>query len=163
MLGTAPVADDDGARADKVYQFLASGVADAIGDADKLIELVYKVKSQYRQNGMFLMNSLTTSKVRTMKDGDGRFLWVDGLAVGQPATLLGYGVAAGEAMPDVAANSTPIAFGDFEKAYTMVERHDFRITPDEITKPGFKKWHIRQRLGGAPTNDDAVKFLKCAA
>jgi HK97 family phage major capsid protein len=66
-------------------------------------------------------------------------------------------------MPDVAANSTPIAFGNFEKAYTMVERHDFRITPDEITKPGFKKWHIRQRLGGAPTNDDAVKFLKCAA
>lgn len=163
FLGSAPVADADGARADKVFQFLASGNAGTIGDADKLIELVYLTKAQYRANGRFLMNSLTTSKVRTMKDGDGRFLWADGLAVGQPATLLGYGVATAEAMPGIAANATPIAFGDFKKAYTMVERHDLRVTRDEITKPGFVKWHIRQRLGGAPTNDDAVKFLKVAA
>ncbi|WP_420567847.1 phage major capsid protein [Thalassovita sp.] len=163
MLGTAPVATADGARADKVFQFLASGNAGTIGDADKLVELVYLTKAQYRANGRFLMNSLTTSKVRTMKDGDGRFLWADGLAVGQPATLLGYAVSTAEAMPGIAANATPIAFGDFRKAYTLVERHDLRVTRDEITKPGFVKWHIRQRLGGAPTNDDAVKFLKVAA
>lgn len=163
LLGTPPVADDDGARADKVFQFLASGNAGTIGGADKLVELVYLTKAQYRANGRFVMNSLTTSKVRTMQDGDGRFLWVDGLAVGQPATLLGYAVSTAEAMPGIAANATPIAFGDFRKAYTLVERHDLRVTRDEITKPGFVKWHIRQRLGGAPTNDDAVKFLKVAA
>lgn len=163
MLGNAPVADADGSRADMVYQFLASGVADQIGTADKLIELVYLLKAQYRMNASWVMNSLSTSKVRVMKDGNGRFLWTDSLVVGQPAQLLGYPVAAAEAMPDIAANSTPIGFGDFEKGYTLVERHDLRITPDEITKPGFKKWHIRQRLGGTPTNDDAIKFLKCAA
>lgn len=163
LLGTAPVAAADGARADKLFQFLASGDAATIGVADKLVELVYLTKAQYRANGRFLMNSLTTSKVRTMKDGDGRFLWADGLAVGQPATLLGYAVSTVEAMPGIAANATPIAFGDFRKAYTLVERHDLRVTRDEITKPGFVKWHIRQRLGGAPTNDDAVKFLKVAA
>ena len=163
MLGAAPVATADGARADKVFQFLASGNAGTIGAADKLVELIYLTKAQYRANGRFLMNSLTTSKVRTMKDGDGRFLWADGLAVGQPATLLGYAVSTAEAMPGIAANATPIAFGDFRKAYTLVERHDLRVTRDEITKPGFVKWHIRQRLGGAPTNDDAVKFLKVAA
>lgn len=163
MLHTPPVADADGARADKIYQFLASASAATIGDPEKLIELIYLVKSQYRMNGKFLMNSLTTSKVRTMTDANGRFLWADGLAVGQPATLLGYGVSAVEAMPDIAANSTPIAFGDFKKAYTLVERHDLRITRDEVTKPGFVKWHMRRRMGGAPTNDDSVKFLKCAA
>lgn len=163
LLGAAPVAAADGVRADKVFQFLASGNAGTIGDADKLVELVYLTKAQYRANGRFLMNSLTTSKVRTMRDGDGRFLWADGLAVGQPATLLGYAVSTAEAMPGIAANSTPIAFGDFRMAYTLVERHDLRVTRDEITKPGFVKWHIRQRLGGAPTNDDAVKFLKVAA
>ena len=163
LLNTAPVADKDGERADKVFQFHASGNAATIGDAEKLIELVYLLKSQYRANGRFLMNSLSTSKVRTLKDDNGRFLWADGLAVGQPATLLGYSVAAVEAMPDIAANSTPIGFGDFMKAYTLVERHELRITRDDVTKPGFVKWHIRQRLGGAPTNDDAVKFLKIAA
>ena len=162
LLGTAPVADADGARADKVFQFLASGDAATIGVADKLVDLVYLTKAKYRANGRFLMNSLTTSKVRVMKDGNGRFLWADGLAVGQPATLLGYAVSTAEAMPDIAANATPIAFGDFRSAYTLVERHDLRVTRDEVTKPGFVKWHIRQRLGGAPTNDDAVKFLKVA-
>ncbi len=163
LLGTAPVADADGDRADRVFQFLKSGKAATIGDAEKLIELVYLTKSRYRANGRFLMNSLTTSKVRTMKDGEDRFLWADGLAVGQPATLLGYAVSTAEAMPGIAANATPIAFGDFRMAYTLVERHDLRVTRDDITKPGFVKWHIRQRLGGAPTNDDAVKFLKVAA
>ena len=73
--------------------------------------------------------------MRTLKDDNGRFLWADGLAVGQPATLLGYPVAAVEAMPDIAANSTPIGFGDFMKAYTLVERHELRITRDDVTKP----------------------------
>jgi len=163
LLGTAPVAAADGTRTDKVFQFLASGNAKTIGDADKLVELVYLTKAQYRANGRFLMNSLTTSRVRTLKDGEDRFLWADGLAMGQPATLLGYPVATAEAMPGIAANATPIAFGDFRRAYTLVERHDLRVTRDEVTKPGFVKWHIRQRLGGAPTNDDAVKFLKVAA
>ncbi len=163
LLGTAPVAGADGARTDKVFQFLASGSAGTVGVADKLVELVYLTKTQYRSNGRFLMNSLTMSKVRTMKDKEGRFLWADGLAMGQPATLLGYAVSTAEAMPKIAANSTPICFGDFRMAYTLVERHDLRVTRDGITKPGFVKWHIRQRLGGAPTNDDAVKFLKVAA
>jgi len=163
MLATAPVADADGARADKVYQYLASGTADTLGVPDNLIELIYLVKAQYRANARFAMNSLTTGKVRVMQDTNGRFLWADGLAVGEPARLLGYPVAPVEAMPDIAANSTPIGFGDFKEAYTMVERHELRITPDEITKPGFKKWHIRTRKGGAPTNDDAVKFIKAAA
>ncbi len=162
MLNTPPVATADGARTDKVYQFLASGSAATIGDADKLVELIYLTKAQYRTNGRFLMNSMTTSKVRTMKDLDGRFLWTDSLAAGEPARLLGYPVSAVESMPDIAANSTPIAFGDFRRAYTLVERHGLRITRDELTEPGFVKWHIRQRLGGAPTNDDAVKFLKVA-
>lgn len=163
LLGRAPVAAADGKRADKLFEFLPSGDAKTLADPDRLVELVYLTKAQYRAAGRFVMNSLTTSRVRTMKDKEGRFLWADGLAVGQPATLLGYPALTAEAMPDIAASSTPIGFGDFRRAYTLVERHDLRVTRDDITKPGFVKWHIRQRLGGAPTNDDAVKFLKIAA
>lgn len=63
----------------------------------------------------------------------------------------------------MAANSLPLAFGDFKEGYTLVKRHDLRLTKDEITKPGYKRWHMRRRVAGAPTNDDAIKFLKVAA
>ena len=162
MLATPPVADEDGARADMVFQFLASRVADGIGDGTELVNLVYKLKRKYRRNATWLMNDLTAAKVRVLKDAQGRFLWADGLAVGQPDRLLGYGVGAVDAMPDVAANSTPIGFGDWKKSYTAIEVHGTRITKDEITEPGMVKWHIRRRMGGKTTNDDAAKFLKCA-
>lgn len=163
MLATAPVADADGVRADQVFQYLASGTADTIGTADTLMELVYLLKRRYRRRASWIMNDMTTVKVRTMKDGNGQFLWAQGLQVGQPDRLLGYPVHAVDAMPDIAANSTPIGFGEWNRAYTFVERHGTRITKDEITKPGFVKWHIRRRAGGMVTNDDSAKFVKAAA
>ena len=41
---------------------------------------------------------------------------------GQPATLLGYPVIEAEDMPDVAANSLSIAFGNFKAGYMIAER-----------------------------------------
>lgn len=162
MLATPPVADEDGARADMVFQYLASGAADSIGTGDELVKLVYQLKRKYRRNASWMMNDLTASAVRVLKDANGRFLWADGLVPGQPDRLLGYGVNAVDALPDIAANATPIGFGDWMKAYTVIELHGTRITKDEITEPGMVKWHIRRRLGGKTTNDDAGKWLKCA-
>lgn len=162
MLATAPVSAVDGVRADKVFQYVASGQAANIGGPDQLMRLVYTLKRRYRRNASWIMNDLTTVQVRTMKDGDGRFLWADGLQAGQPDRLLGYNVNMVDAMPDIAANSTPIGFGDWKRAYTHVTRHGLRVLRESVTKPGFVRWHIRQREGGMPTNDDAAKFLKAA-
>ncbi len=93
----------------------------AVGDfsperpADALIDLVYALGAQYRANATFVMNSKTAGAVRKLKDADGRFLWSDGLAAGQPARLLGYPVLIAEDMPDIAADATAIAFGDFAR------------------------------------------------
>jgi len=164
MLGTAPLVTADGARTDGIYQYLPTGAAGDFGaDAHKnIIDLIYAPKAMYRANASFLMNSLTTAKVRVLKDGNGRPLWTDNQQAGQPPLLEGYAVNAVESMPDFAANAHPIAFGDYKRGYTLVNRHGLRVTKDEITKPGFVKWHIRKRLDGAPTNDDAIKFLKVA-
>lgn len=164
LFGTAPVATADGARADKVLQYLPTGVAgdfSADGHAD-IINLIYAVKARYRARASFCMNSLSTAKVRILKDGNGRPLWHDNQIVGQPPTLEGYAVNAAESMPDFAADALPIMFGDYRSAYTLVERHLLRVTKDEITKPGYVRWHIRRRTGGAVTNDDAVKVLKAS-
>jgi HK97 family phage major capsid protein len=64
----------------------------------------------------------------------------------------------------VATNAHPIAFGDFSRAYLLVDRVGLRITVDaNITTPGRIKYFIRRREGGIVLNNDAIKFLKAAA
>ncbi|TMV43539.1 phage major capsid protein, partial [Thioclava sp. BHET1] len=86
--------------------------------SDAIVDLVYALAADYRANGAFVMNSKTAGAVRKMKDADGRFLWSDGLAAGEPARLMGYPVLLAEDMPDIASGSYAVAFGDFRAGYT---------------------------------------------
>ena len=109
--------------------FILSGGAGAFAasnPADKLIDLVYALKSQFRPNARFLMNRRTVSSVRKLKDGDGNYLWRPG-AAGESASLLGYPVTEIEDMPDIVANAFSIAFGDFRRGYLMVDRQGARV------------------------------------
>jgi HK97 family phage major capsid protein len=167
MLNTAPVATADFAsplRAAAAYQYLASlstsspPVAEIVPDA--LIDLTYLLNSKYRAGASWTMNSTTAGKVRKMKDANGRYLWTDALAAGQPNMLLGYPVSLWEDMPDVGTNQYPIGFGDFQRGYELIDRSETVITLDPYTTPGFTKFYIRKRVYGHVSNNDAVKFLK---
>ncbi|MEO0810349.1 MAG: phage major capsid protein, partial [Pseudomonadota bacterium] len=99
---------------------LNTGVANGMPTgnlSDVLIDLIYAVKSGYRANAHFVMNRATQAVVRKLKDAEGNYLWQPGLAPGQPPTLLGFAVAESEDMPDIAAGSQAIAFGDFQRGY----------------------------------------------
>ena len=82
-----------------------SGDFAATNPADAIVDLVYALGARYRANATFMMNSKTAGAVRKMKDADGRFLWSDGLAAGEPARLMGYPVLIAEDMPDIAVDS----------------------------------------------------------
>lgn len=56
-----------------------------------------------------------------------------------------------------------MAFGDFRRAYVLVDRVGLRITRDNVTKVGHIRFYVRRREGGIVLNNDAVKFLKCSA
>ncbi len=72
--------------------YIPTGTDGSFTGPDEIVDLVYALGAQYRANASFVMNSKTAGAVRKMKDGDGRFLWSDGLAAGEPARLLGYRV-----------------------------------------------------------------------
>ncbi|AWB50353.1 phage major capsid protein [Gemmobacter aquarius] len=130
--------------------------------ADCIITLVYALGAEYRANGTFVMNSKTAGAVRKMKDADGRFLWSDGLAAGEPARLMGYGVLICEDMPDIAANAYAIAFGDFSAGYTIAERPDLRILRDPFSAKPHVLFYASKRVGGDVTDFAAIKLLKIA-
>jgi HK97 family phage major capsid protein len=130
--------------------------------ADCIISLVYALSADYRANAAFVMNSKTAGAVRKMKDADGRFLWSDGLAAGEPARLMGYPVLIAEDMPDIAANAYAIAFGDFKAGYTIAERPDLRILRDPFSAKPHVLFYATKRVGGDITDYAAIKLLKIA-
>lgn len=130
--------------------------------ADAIVDLVYALGARYRANATFVMNSKTAGAVRKMKDADGRFLWSDGLAAGEPARLMGYPVLIAEDMPDIAAGAFAIAFGDFRAGYTVAERPDLRILRDPFSAKPHVLFYATKRIGGDVSDFAAIKLLKFA-
>jgi len=131
-----------------------------IGDGDAIVDLVYALGAEYRANGAFVMNSKTAGLIRKLKDADGRFLWSDGLAAGEPARLMGYPVLVAEDMPDAASNSYSVAFGDFSAGYTIAERPDLRVLGDPFSAKPHVLFYATKRVGGDVSDFAAIKLLK---
>ncbi len=153
----------DGSWAWGSLGYVATGVDGGfaiMNPADAIVDLVYALGAQYRANASFVMNSKTAGVVRKIKDGDGRFLWSDGLAAGEPARLMGYPVLIAEDMPDVASDATAIAFGDFAAGYTIAERPDLRILRDPFSAKPHVLFYATKRVGGDVSDFAAIKLLK---
>lgn len=145
--------------------YVPSGAAGAFptsNAADAIVNLVYALGAAYRAGAVFVMNSKTTGTVRKLKDGDGRFLWSDGLAAGEPARLLGYPVLIAEDMPDIAANAMAVAFGNFAAGYTIAERPDLRVLRDPFSAKPHVLFYATKRVGGAVSDFAAIKLLRFA-
>ncbi len=130
--------------------------------SDSIIDLVYALDAEYRANASFVMNSKTAGAVRKMKDADGRFLWSDGLAAGEPARLMGYPVLIAEDMPDIASGAYAVAFGDFHNGYTVAERPDMRVLRDPFSAKPHVLFYASKRVGGDVSDFAAIKLLKFA-
>ena len=142
----------------------ASGaLASAPDGGDALINALYGLKQQYRANATWFMNRATTKLVRKAKDTDGAYLWSPGIQAGQPATLLGYPVAAFEDMPDPAASSLSIAVGDMREAYQIVDRLGIRTLRDPYSAKPYVEFYTTKRVGGDVVNFEALKLIRLGA
>jgi HK97 family phage major capsid protein len=159
-------AQGDGSRPFGTLQVLTTGTSGAFPvnhPGDKLIDLVQTLRPPYRQGAAFVMNSATASVIRKFKTSTGGFLWQPSLVAGQPDTLLGYPVVEAEDMPDVAADSLSIAFGNFRAGYLIAERTETQILRDPYTNKPFVHFYATKRIGGQVANSEAIKLLKFSA
>ncbi len=146
--------------------FIKSGVNGAFASTnpgDKLIDLVYAVKSGYRANGTFVFNRATQAVIRKMKDGDGNYLWQPAAKAGDASLLMGYPVAESEDMPNMATDSYSVAFGDFRRGYLIVDRVGIRILRDPYSSKPYVLFYTTKRVGGGVQDFNALKLLKFAA
>ena len=137
-----------------------SGTLPASNPSDKLIDTIYALKAGYRQNASWVMNRKTQATLRKLKDADGNYLWQPPAAPGQKAMLMGFPVVEAEDMPDAAADATPIAFGDFQRGYLVVDRTGVRVLRDPYSSKPYVLFCTTKRVGGGIQDFDAIKLLK---
>lgn len=147
--------------------YVVSGVAAALTDsthngADALTDLVYSIKQGYRQNGRFLMNRKTQAAIRKLKSKtEELYLWQPSIQAGQPATILGYPVTDDDNMQDATSGGNfPVAFGDFQRGYLIVDRMGVRVLRDPFTNKPYVHFYTTKRVGGGVQNFEAIKLLK---
>jgi HK97 family phage major capsid protein len=141
-----------------------SGNATTIS-ADGLISLFYQgLKTAYAKNATWIMNRQTLGSVRKLKDGDGQYLWLPGIAGNVPNTILGAPYAEMPDMPNEGAGLYPIAVGDWQRAYRVVDRVLISVLRDPFTQSGSGQilFRARKRVGGAVTLGEAIAKLKCS-
>lgn len=140
-----------------------SGSAGAV-TADGLIDLQNSLFEVYQGSAKFLMARATFAALIKLKGTDVYFFNnpLD-KSVGTPFNLLGKPVVFASDMPAVAANSLSIAYGDFAKGYTIVDKAGTKIIRDPYTSKGSVIFHVEKRTGGGITDFDAIKIQKLAA
>ncbi|QMA17565.1 phage major capsid protein [Citrobacter sp. RHBSTW-00053] len=162
FLAYASTLDPDKTRAFGTLQHILSGAAAGV-TADAIIKLVYTLRKVHRNGAKFMMNNNSLFAIRILKDSEGNYLWRPGLELGQPSSLAGYGVAENEQMPDIAADAKAIAFGNFKRGYTIVDRIGTRILRDPYTKKPFVGFYTTKRTGGMLADSQAIKLLQIGA
>lgn len=164
---TYPVATTgDATRPFGTVQVVPSGAAGAFpaaNPADRLIDLMHSLRTPYRQGAVWVMNSNTIATIRKFKDSTGDFIWRSGLEPGAAPTLFGYPVVEVDAMPDIAANSLSIGFGQFRSAYVIAERGETAVLRDPYSNKPFVHFYATRRVGGALVNSEALKLMRFSA
>lgn len=143
-------------------EIIQSGAAAGV-TGDGILNLIYALPETFTGNAKFAMNRNTALAIRKLKDLDGNYLWQPSLQAGQPSTLGGYSIADIPDMPGVAANALAIAFGDFKRAYKILDRVGVRVLRDPYTKKPYVMFYTTKRVGGGLENPECMKFMRIGA
>jgi len=128
--------------------------------ADDVILLTGDLKVGY--NPMYIFNRQTLAFIRTLKSTDGQFLWLPGLNGPVANTINGFPYLIAQDMPAIATDAFPIAFGDFQKGYTIVDRTGMSVVRDEFTEKRRRiiEFTISRWNYGQVTLPEAITLLK---
>lgn len=135
--------------------------------ADNLITLVHNIKSDYGRNGTFVFNRSTLSAIRKLKDTAGQYVFQAGMTLqgGMVNTILGQPYVEATDMASIAQNAFPVAYGDFRRAYMIVDRVSLAVLRDPFTQAttGNVRYIARRRVGGQVVLPEAINKLKVTA
>lgn len=139
---------------------IMSGHATTIS-ADRLITFLYSITPFYRNKGVWMGNGTTLGILRTLKDGQGNYLWQPSYQAGQPETLLGRPFVEVIDAPDIAVGEVPLIYGDMA-GYRILDRLSLSVLVDPYTRATQKqtRFHMARRVGGRVIQPARFKKFK---
>ena len=134
---------------------------------DDLVELEHSLDPAYREGGRcaFMFADTTLKAIKKLKDGQGRPLWLPGIDVKEPASILGYRYVINQSVPAMAATAKSVLFGDFSK-YVIRDAMGitmYRFADSAFAQKGQVGFLAFMRSGGVLTDAQAVKFFQHGA
>lgn len=135
----------------------ASIVTETQGEitTDDIIKLFFSLESEYRKNGVFIINDDTALKLRMLKDKSGRYIWDENndTIFGRPVILSPY-------MPNAESGNKAVAFGDLSY-YWIIERQPLaiKVLLELFSREDATGYAGSERLDGKLIREDAVKLL----
>jgi HK97 family phage major capsid protein len=151
--------DEDGDRDFGTIQYRESSAVGSL-KADDIIDLEIDLKEKLLAGAVFLCKRSTLRTIRKLKDGSGNYLWQPSLQAGIPQTLNGYPIKTDGGMPTVSAGNYALAFGNFKRGYTIVDRIGIKVLRDPYTNKPYVGFYTTKRVGGMVTDSEAIKLLK---
>lgn len=141
-----------------------STAANDVFAADDILTLKYSVKTAYQRSSTWALNRAIIRTVRQMKAaGTGEYLWAAGLGSAAPATIDGDPYVELPDMPSAVADQARIlAYGDWKRAYLIVDRVQMAMQRDPYTQAGngVVRFVARRRVGGQLVLPEAIAVLK---
>lgn len=144
----------------------AQGEAADITNLHALRKIPYDVNDQYINGGspIYMMKRASVGHLVALPDAEGRYLLGD---VTEPGIrrIEGFPIISATDMPAIGAGAFAALFGNFQKAYWIVDKLDITMVKDPFTHntDGYVVFTFRKRTGGIVVQENALYALEIAA
>jgi len=127
-------------------------------DFDDMINVEFLLPGKYHTNAKYFVHRNNIKELRKLQDTTGRYIWMDPVAPGQPATFHGYPVIENNHLSE-----SEIYFGDLKKAYWLGDRKSMTVKISNDTETAFTKdqtaIRVVSRIAGNVVLEAAVKKI----
>jgi HK97 family phage major capsid protein len=139
-----------------------------------VVNFIYALPQQYwTESAKFVVSPLMLQAIRGLVDSQGRPIYVDGLARndGIVGTLLGFDVVVNKYLSSPNSSTStagttslyPMYFGDWNKAFTIVDRLNMILRRYDQTLPGYITFFGEKRLATSVVDPNALVRYRSTA
>jgi HK97 family phage major capsid protein len=157
---SAPADDTAG-----TYEVINAGVDGALGSDDQetinnLRAVVLACKTGYLSNAKWMMNRETHNALVDLRTADGDYYLQRDIVNAAADRLFGFDIIINDDMDGIATgDKAPIMFGDFARAFQIVDRVGVSMMRDPYTQPGAVSFYTRKRVGSMVLDASALKVV----